>query len=116
MKSFTIYHNPKCSKSRQALALLREAGVELTVVEYLKTPLSVAQLSALARKLALPVHAMLRDGEDEYAALDLGAPGKTDAEVLAAIAQHPILLQRPIIEQGPRAVIGRPPEKLKELL
>ncbi len=116
MKTFTLYHNPQCSKSRAALAILQEHKVELEVVEYLKTPLGVTQLQMLLRKLAISAREMVRASEDEFAALQLGAPERTEAEILAAVANNPVLLQRPIIECGDRAVIGRPPENVRALL
>lgn len=105
---FIIYHNPRCSKSRQALELLRQHGIEPTIIEYLKTPPDAATL----RSLGLPAREILRDNEDEAAALK---PGLTDAELFNAIAQAPILLQRPIVVRGKRAVVARPPERVKEL-
>lgn len=111
-KEIVIYHNPRCSKSRQALEILRQRGLAPVVVEYLKTPLDAETL----RLLGLPAREILRDNEDEYAALNLADPGKSEAELFAAIAQHPILLQRPIVISGKRAVVARPPERVKELL
>jgi len=109
---FVIYHNPHCSKSREALEILRKHGLAPVVIEYLKTPLDAETL----RSFGLPARAILRDNEDEYAALNLADPSKTDAELFAAIAQHPILLQRPIVITGKRAVVARPPERVHELL
>jgi arsenate reductase len=109
---FLIYHNPRCSKSRQALELLRQNGIEPVVIQYLKAPLDVATL----RSLGLPAREILRDNEDEFAALNLADPGKTEDELFAAIAQHPILLQRPIVVVGDRAVVARPPERVGELI
>lgn len=111
MPDCIIYHNPRCSKSRQALEILRQHGEEPTVIEYLKTPLDVETL----RSFALPAREIIRDNEDEYAALNLADPSKTDAELFAAIAQHPILLQRPIVIVGKRAVVARPPERVNAL-
>ena len=110
-----IYHNPHCSKSRQALALLKENGVEPEVVEYLKKPLDEAALRGLLTKLRLEAHDILRTKEDEYKQLGL-SPATPEEEILTAIVQHPILLERPIIVKGNRAVIGRPPENVRELL
>jgi len=112
MPDCIIYHNPRCSKSRQALEILRQHGEKPTVIEYLKTPLDVETL----RSFGLPARDIIRDNEDEYGALNLTDPAKTDAEIFAAIAQHPILLQRPIVIIGTRAVVARPPERLNQLL
>ena len=108
-EKFVIYHNPRCSKSRQALEILRQRGIEPVVIEYLKTPLDAKTL----RSLGLPVRELIRDNEDEYAALNLA--GKSDADLIAAIVKHPILLQRPIVVHGKRAVVARPPERVQEL-
>ena len=110
-----IHHNPRCSKSRQALALLKENGVEPEVVEYLKKPMDEAALRGLLTKLGLKAHDILRTKEDEYKQLGL-SPDTPEEEILAAILQHPILLERPIIVKGNSAVIGRPPENVHELL
>jgi|TARA_B110000495_G_C22460019_1_gene286382 arsenate reductase len=110
-----IYHNPRCSKSRQALALLRENGVEPEVIEYLKTPPTKSALRDLLRKLDLSAHDILRAKEDEYKKLGL-SPDTAENKILTAIAANPILLERPIIIKGNRALIGRPPENVLELL
>lgn len=114
----TIYHNPRCSKSREALALAEEFasrnGLQLEVVEYLKTPPSIAQLLNLQRQLGGTVRDMIRDNEDDYTALDLA--NADDTGLLAAIAVNPKLLQRPIVVYKDRAAIGRPPERLNDLL
>ena len=113
-QEFTLYHNPRCSKSRAALALLREHGVEPQIVEYLRTPQSVGELKALFKKLGIKPAEVVRKGEAEYKAL--ADKNLTDAEWLNAIAEHPILLERPIAVRGERAVIGRPPENVLKLL
>ena len=110
-----IYHNPRCTKSRQSLALLRENSVEPEVIEYLKTPLDNNALRDLLKKLGLAAHEILRTKEDAYAACGL-SPESTEAEILAAIVANPILFERPIIVKGKRAVIGRPPENVLALL
>ena len=110
-----IYHNPRCTKSRQTLALLRENGVDPEVIEYLKTPPDKNALRDLLKKLGKAAHEILRTKEAEYAAASLSSES-TEAEILAAIAANPILLERPIIVKGTRAVIGRPPENARELL
>lgn len=108
---YVIYHNPRCSKSRQALKLLRLRGIEPHIIEYLKTPPDLKTL----RSLGLPARELLRDNEDEYVALNLRDTGKTDAELFAAIVQHPLLLQRPIVVHGSHAIVARPPEKVNDL-
>jgi len=110
-----IYHNPRCSKSRQALGLLRENAEEPEVFEYLKAPLGQAELAGLLKKLNVPAHDLLRTREDEYAELGL-SPDTPEEDILTAIAAHPILLERPIVVKGRRAVIARPPELAEELL
>ena len=115
MKKITLYHNPRCSKSRSAKALLEEYGVELSVIEYLKTPPGTEALKTLARQLQLPVREMLRTNETLYRELRLDQVS-SDEDLFQAIAEHPILLQRPIAVAGNRAAIGRPPENVLELL
>lgn len=111
-----LWHNPRCSKSRAALELLRERGLEPVIVDYLKTPPSAAEVEAVVRRLGAPVKTMMRSDEPEYAQLELGRDDVGDAELFAAMASHPRLIQRPILIIGERAVVGRPPEKLLELL
>ncbi|MBC8324080.1 MAG: arsenate reductase (glutaredoxin) [Verrucomicrobia subdivision 3 bacterium] len=110
-----IYHNPRCSKSRQALALLRENAVEPEVIEYLKSPPDKPALRNLLQKLDCPGHDLLRTKEAEYAACGL-SPESTETEILTAIVANPILLERPIVLNDTRAVIGRPPENVNSLL
>ncbi len=111
-----LYHNPRCSKSRGALELLRERGIEPDIVAYLDTPPSPAELRALLDKLGLPPRALLRTGEAGYAELGLGDPAVDDDRLLEAMSAHPRLIERPILVVGDRAVIGRPPERVLELL
>lgn len=111
----TIYHNPKCSKSREALALLRELGVEPVIVEYLKSPLTASELRGLLRVLGIRAHDLVRTKEDLYAELKL-TRDSDEAKIINAIAAHPILMERPVVVAGKRAVIGRPPEKVLSLL
>lgn len=110
--SVRIYHNPRCSKSREALALLQAQGQTPEVIDYLQDPPDVEELQTLLQRLALPARELLRSGEDEYQALGLADPSLPEAALLAAIAAHPRLLQRPIVVNGERAVIARPPELL----
>ena len=110
-----IYHNPECSKSRRALELLRQSGVKVEVIEYLKTPMDVATVNRLLDLLEIPPHALLRTGEDEYAALKLTSTSSRE-EIVRAIVAHPILMERPVVVYGERAIIGRPPEKVIDFL
>ncbi|HEK1768838.1 TPA: arsenate reductase (glutaredoxin) [Pseudomonas putida] len=116
MTDLTLYHNPRCSKSRGALELLEERGLAPTVVRYLETPPDAATLKALLGKLGIGARQLLRSGEDEYKALDLANPTLTDAQLIDAMVQHPKLIERPILVAGDKAVIGRPPEKVLEIL
>jgi arsenate reductase len=110
------YHNPRCSKSRGALALLAEHGVVPETVAYLDTPPSVDELHALVRMLGLPVRALLRTGEPIHRELGLHDPALSDDALLEAMHAHPILIERPIFVYGDRAVIGRPIEHVLQLL
>ena len=116
MADVTIYHNPRCSKSREALALLEGRGVSPRVVKYLETPLTAPQLDALTRKLGIEPSALMRTGEDLYAELGLEGRMLSRAEALAILAEHPRLIERPIIETAERAVVGRPPERALTVL
>jgi len=116
MSAPRFYHNPRCSKSRQALALLREHGVEPVIVPYLDVPLDAAALRELLGLLGLPARALLRTGEEAYSALGLADPDLDEAALIAALAAHPRLLERPIFVHRQRAVIGRPPQRVLELL
>ncbi|MBZ0218514.1 MAG: arsenate reductase (glutaredoxin) [Fimbriimonadaceae bacterium] len=114
--SITIYHNPRCSKSRQAKALLEERGIEPEVVEYLKGSLSFADVKGVLGMLGVSPRDVMRKGEEPYKSLNLKDQGKTDNELIQAIVDHPILLERPIVVSGGRAVIGRPPENILDLI
>jgi arsenate reductase len=116
MTDLTLYHNPRCSKSRSALELLEARGLTPNVVRYLETPLNAAQLKALLGKLGISARQLLRTGEDEYKMLQLADESLSEAQLIDAIAQHPKLMERPILEVGDKAVIGRPPENVLELL
>lgn len=111
-----LYHNPQCSKSRQTLNLLQEKGVEVTIIEYLKTPLTVEELENVAHKLGLEPRQFMRHGEAEYQAENLADEDLTCQELLEAIVKHPRLLERPIAVTETKAVIGRPPENVLTLL
>lgn len=116
MTDLTLYHNPRCSKSRGALELLEQRGLTPTIVRYLETPPDAATLKALLGKLGIAPRQLLRSGEDEYKALDLANPALTDTQLIDAMVQHPKLIERPILVAGGKAVIGRPPEKVLEIL
>jgi arsenate reductase len=108
----TIYHNPRCSKSRAALALLAEAGADVTVVEYLKTPPTRDELTALFERAGITPREALRTGETEAKSLK----NADDATILDAMAAHAILIERPIVETAKGVVIARPPERVHEVL
>lgn len=112
----TIFHNPACGTSRNTLALIRHAGIEPTVVEYLKTPPSKAELQALLQAMNLPVRALLREKGTPYAELDLGNPKWTDDELLDAIGRHPVLMNRPVVVTPLGTKLCRPSEAVLELL
>lgn len=112
----TLYHNPRCSKSRGALALLNERGIEPRIVAYLEQPPSVEALRTLLARLGVDARALLRKGEAEYKDLGLDDPTLDEAALIAAMHAHPRLIERPILVVGERAVIGRPPERVLELL
>lgn len=116
MTDLTLYHNPRCSKSRGALELLEARGLTPTVVRYLETPLDAAQIKALLKKLGISARQLLRTGEDEYKTLKLADANLSEAQLIAAIAAHPKLMERPILETTNKAIIGRPPENVLEIL
>lgn len=116
MTDLTLYHNPRCSKSRGALELLEARGLAPTIVRYLETPPDAATLAQLLGKLGIGARQLLRTGEDEYKALDLANPALSDAQLIDAMVKHPKLIERPILVAGDKAVVGRPPEKVLEIL
>lgn len=110
-----IYHNPRCRKSREALQIIQTLRLEYQIIEYLKNPLSEADLKDLIKKLGVNADSLLRKNEilfkEKYSGKKIG-----EKEILKAIAENPILMERPVIVQGNKAVIGRPPEKIMELV
>lgn len=117
MSSPTLYHNPRCSKSREALSLLEAHQIKPTIIQYLNQAPSVADLTELIKALGLTdAREMMRKGEAEYAVLGLDKPSLSQAALIAAMAEHPRLIERPIFIHGDRAVIGRPPERVLEIL
>jgi arsenate reductase len=115
MSSFTIYHNPRCSKSRATLALLREHGIEPQIVEYLVQPLTAASLKELLDRLGLKPEQLIRKGEEVFKSKYAGK-ALSDAQWIDAMVADPILIERPIVVKGARAVVGRPPENVLQLL
>lgn len=115
MSDVTIYHNPRCSKSRNTLALLEENGVAPDIVLYLQAPLSEEEIAGLLDKLGMTAGQLVRRGEEAYklCALDQNSG---DDQVLAAMAEHPKLIERPIVVKADKAVLGRPPENVLELI
>lgn len=116
MNDTRLYHNPRCSKSRGTLELLRERGIEPRIVAYLDTPPSADELRGLLAMLDLPARDLLRSGETEYAELGLADANKSEDELIDAMASHPRLIERPIFVHHGRAVLGRPPERVLDLL
>jgi arsenate reductase len=110
----TIYHNPRCNTSRKTLALLREKGVEPQIVEYLKTPYTAPQLKQLLAELKIPASKLLRKKEAAGAGID---PSKlSEEQLIAAMVDNPILVERPIVVSGGKAALGRPPEAVLAVL
>jgi arsenate reductase (glutaredoxin) len=112
----TIYHNPACGTSRNTLAMIRAAGIEPVVIEYLKTPPSPAEILAIVKATGGTLRDLIREKGTPYAELDLGNAKWSDADLLGFIAQHPILLNRPIVVTSKGTALCRPSEKVLELL
>lgn len=115
MSQVTIYHNPRCSKSRQTLELLKQNDIEPEVVEYLKTPPNAAELKDILEKLGLSADQLMRKKEDIYKELGLAGINNED-ELITAMVNNPKLIERPIVIQGNKAAIGRPPEAVLDIL
>lgn len=114
--TIAIYHNPRCSKSRQTLELLRNQGIEPTIIEYLKTPPSIDELKAVIKALGIAPRDLLRKGEAIYKELGLHDSNPSDEALIQAMVTHPVLIERPIVIRGDKAAIGRPPESVLNLL
>ncbi len=110
-----IYHNPRCSKSRQTLNLIKEAGKDVEIVEYLKNPPTADELREVLRKLNLPVEYLIRKNEEIYKTQYKGKE-LSEEEWIQALVEHPKMLERPIVVEGDKAVLGRPPENVLKLL
>ena len=114
--STTIYHNPRCSKSRETLTLLRQQGIEPSVVEYLKQPPSSNELQTILKQLGTSPRQLLRKGESDYKELKLSDTTLSDQQLISAMVSHPKLIERPIVIHNNKAALGRPPENILEIL
>ena len=110
-----IYHNPRCSKSRQTLNIIKESGHDVEIIEYLKTPPTAEELEDVLQKLNLPIEYLIRTGEEIYKTEYKGKE-LTDAEWIEALVEHPNMLERPIVVNNDQAILGRPPENVQKLL
>src|SRR5262249_21644469 len=116
MSAVTIYHNPKCGTSRNTLALIRNAGIEPKVIEYLKTPPSARELTSIVKRMGVSPRDLIRTKEAPYAELKLDNPKLSDAQIIEAMVAHPILINRPIVVTAKGAKLGRPPETVLDIL
>ncbi|QSX42328.1 arsenate reductase (glutaredoxin) [Shewanella cyperi] len=116
MTQATIFHNPRCSKSRQTLELLQQQGAEITVVEYLKDTPTAEELTRILSLLGLTARQLMRTKEEEYQALGLDNPALTEAELIAAMVATPKLIERPVVLANGKAAVGRPPENVLAIL
>jgi arsenate reductase len=110
-----IYHNPRCSKSRQTLNIIKESGQEVDVIEYLKTPPTVEELEEVLQKLNLPIEYLIRTGEEIYKT-EFKGKDLSDEEWIKALVDNPKMLERPIVVSEDKAILGRPPENVNKLL
>lgn len=116
MTAIQILHNPRCSKSRQTLALLEEKGIEPDIIQYLDTPPTAVELKTILTKLGISARDLLRKGEDDYKALNLQDPNLSEDELIEAMVTHPRLIERPIVINNDKAKIGRPPESVLDIV
>jgi arsenate reductase len=116
MSDITIFHNHRCSNSRGALQILRDRGIEPNIVDYIATPLTAPELSELVAHIGVPVRDLLRTKEALYQELGLDNPAVSDAQIILAVAEHPVLLNRPIVVTPKGAKLCRPPETVLEVL
>ncbi|MDT8370479.1 MAG: arsenate reductase (glutaredoxin) [Gammaproteobacteria bacterium] len=116
MSTIRIYHNPRCSKSRQTLALLEQQGIEPEIIEYLKTPPTKETLKSVLEQLGISARQLLRTGEAIYKKLNLANPALTDDQLIEAMCEHPKLIERPIVINNGQARLGRPPETVLEIV
>ena len=111
----TIYHNPRCSKSRATLQLLRDLGIEPRIIEYLKNPPNASEIEEVLHALAMEPRELMRKNETIYKDLALDNTALTRKQLIAAMTQHPVLIERPIVRRARKAAIGRPPERVLEI-
>jgi len=116
MSNFIIYHNPRCSKSRQTLEILNQQDVSTEVVLYLENPPSTEEIASILQKLGLDPRDVIRKGEEEYKRLNLKDQSLTENELIAFMSENPKLIERPIVIKGNKAVIGRPPENVLSII
>lgn len=116
MSELTIYHNPRCSKSRQTLALIQEKGIEPEIVLYLQNPPTIKELAEILKKLDINARNLLRKGEQEYKTLKLANTDLCEQQLIEAMSKHPKLIERPIVVKAEKAVLGRPPENVLSLI
>jgi arsenate reductase len=114
--SVTIYHNPRCGKSRQTLQLLKDQGIEPVIIEYLKTPPTAKELDGILQKLGMEPRDLMRKSEAEYKNLTLGDAELDRQTLIQAMVEHPILIERPIVLANSKAAVGRPPENVLAIL
>lgn len=116
MTELVFYHNPRCGKSRQALALLEERGLKPRLVAYLESPPDAATLDRILKALGLEPRQLMRKQEAPYKELGLADPKLSRAQLIQAMVEHPILIERPILTEGAKAALGRPPEQVLTIL
>ena len=116
MTTVTIYHNPRCSKSRQTLQLLRDNGIDPRIIEYLKSPPTKSELNSILKMLGMEPRDLMRKQENEYKQDGLDDPDLNRNDLIQAMLQHPVLIERPIVISKNKAVIGRPPENVLAII
>ncbi len=112
----TIYHNPRCSKSRQTLQIIEDKGLDVKVVEYLKTPPTKKELSEIIQNLGITPRQLLRKGEEAYKSMGLDDPKISDSKIISHMLDEPKLIERPIVVKGAKAILGRPPENVLDII